>query len=91
MGTQRLRMLLLSCALAGGCGYSTGLRVADRHSSVGLEFFGNDSYERDLERPFDDEMSRALRNLSDAPIVDVSRAEAARRASRHASVPSTPW
>lgn len=75
IGSHRLRMLVLACALAGGCGYSSGLRVSERYNSVGLEFFGNDSYERDLERPFDDEMSRALRNLSDAPIVDVSRAD----------------
>ncbi len=75
IGSHSLRALLLSCALLGGCGYSAGLRVSDRHSSVGLEFFGNDSYERDLERPFDDEMSRALRDFSDAPVVDVSHAE----------------
>ena len=75
IGPSSLTALVLSCALLGGCGYSTGLRVSERHSSVGLEFFGNDAYERDLERPFDDEMSRALRDLSDAPIVDVSHAE----------------
>jgi hypothetical protein len=67
--------LLIACAFAGGCGYSAGLGVADHHSSIGLEIFGNDAYERDLERPFDDEMSRALRDFSDAPIVDVSKAD----------------
>lgn len=72
---RRLVLLLVPGALAVGCGYSTGLHVSERHDSVGLEFLGNDSYERDLERPFDDEMSRALRNFSDAPIVDVSRAD----------------
>jgi hypothetical protein len=68
-------VLLIAGALSGGCGYSAGLRVSEHHSSVGLEIFGNDAYERDLERPFDDQMSRALRDFSDAPIVDVSRAD----------------
>ena len=65
----------LGAALVAACGYSTGLRVAERHRSVGVQFFGNDSYERDLERPLDDELTRALRNFVDVPIVDVSRAE----------------
>jgi len=62
-------------ALACGCGYSSGLRISDRHQNIGIEFFGNDSYERDLERPFDDEMTLALRSYSDAPIVSVSKAD----------------
>jgi hypothetical protein len=61
--------------IAAGCGYSAGLGVASRHRSVGVEFFGNDSYERDLERPFDDQVTLSLRDLSDAPIVDVARAD----------------
>jgi hypothetical protein len=72
---RRLGSACLLAAVVLGCGYSSGLRVSDRHVSVGLEFLGNDSYERDLERPFDDEMSRALRNFSDAPIVDVAKAD----------------
>jgi len=61
--------------LAAGCGYSAGLGVASRHRSIGVEFFGNDSYERDLERPLDDQVTLSLRDLSDAPIVEVEHAE----------------
>ncbi len=75
--------LVLGCSLAGACGYSTGFKVAEQHKSVGLEFFGNDSYERDLERPLDDELSRAIRNMSDAPLVDVGRAEVVVRGEIH--------
>ena len=66
---------ILACLLAAGCGYSTSLGVAKRYPSVGLEIFGNDSPERDLERRFDDEMSRALRDLSDAPLVEPQHAK----------------
>jgi len=75
--------LALAGCLAGACGYSTGLKVAEQHKTVGLEFFGNDSYERDLERPLDDELSRAIRNMSDAPLVDVGRAEVIVRGEIH--------
>jgi hypothetical protein len=71
-----LAATMLACLLVPGCGYSTSLRVAERYPSVGLEIFGNDSPERDLERRFDDEMSRALRDLCDAPLVAPSHAEA---------------
>ncbi len=77
---MRARAALLAAVLlaAGGlssCGYSSGLRVSEKHSSVGVEFFGNESYERDLERPLDDEVTRAIRDISDAPIVASSKAE----------------
>jgi hypothetical protein len=63
-------------ALLGlACGYSTGLRAAERHRTIGVEFFGNDTYERDLERPFYDEVSRVLRDTSDAPLVDPRKAD----------------
>jgi hypothetical protein len=52
------------------------MRVAERYPSVGLEFFGNDSLERDLERPLHDELSRALRDMSDAELVEPRRADA---------------
>lgn len=67
---------VLASLPAAGCGYSTSLRVAERYSSLGVEIFGNDSMERDLERPLHDEMSRALRDLSDAQLVAPSRADA---------------
>ena len=66
------------CALAlcaQSCGYTTGLKVLEKHASVGLEIFGNDSYERDLERPLHDAISRSLRDLTDVPIERSDRAE----------------
>jgi hypothetical protein len=62
-----------------GCGYTSSLRVSERYPTVGLEIFGNDSFERDLERPLHDEMSRALRDLSDARLVDPGKADAVLR------------
>lgn len=60
-----LRVLApLALALAGGaCGYSAGLRVKDSGlTSIGVEFFGNETLERDLERDFHAEFTRALRD-----------------------------
>ena len=71
----RTGLLALLAMIAWGCGYSSGLKVSEEHESIGIEFFGNDSYERDLERPLDDEVTRALRSLSDAPIVAAARAD----------------
>jgi hypothetical protein len=58
-----------------GCGYSTGLSVGDRHQSIGIEFFGNDSLERDIERPLYDEISRAVRDWVASPLVPPDRAD----------------
>lgn len=69
------RLALLLVALSSACGYSSGLRVTERHRTVGLEVFKNDSFERDLERLLYDELARALRDYSDAELVDPSKAE----------------
>jgi hypothetical protein len=68
----------LACiVLAGGCGYSSGLAVRGSGiQSVGVEFFGNETMERDLERSFHDELTRTLRTRSDAPLEPVARADA---------------
>jgi Lipopolysaccharide-assembly len=62
-------------SFAAGCGYSTGLSVGDRQRSIGIEVFGNDSLERDLERPLYDQMSRAIRDWSESPLVAPDRAD----------------
>jgi hypothetical protein len=74
---RALRMCLLALlgVAASSCGYNAGLRVSEKHESVGLEFFGNETYERDLERPLYDEMSRAIRDLTDITIESPTRAE----------------
>jgi hypothetical protein len=66
---------MLAALVAGSCGYDTGLRVAERHQSIGVEVFGNDSLERDLERPLHDQITRAIRDLTDARLESPSRAE----------------
>ena len=72
---MKARLFLLVALVLGGCGYETGLRVAEKHHSVGVEFFGNITPERDVERPLHDEITRALRDLTDVPIESPHRAE----------------
>ncbi len=68
--------LLLACAgLAGGCGYSTGIRVADRVRSVGVTYFGNKTLERDVERSLQDALTASIRSLTDVRIADPAGAE----------------
>jgi hypothetical protein len=50
--------------------------VSEHHDSVGVEFFGNDSYERDVEPELQAEMTRVLRDQSDAHVVDPRQAQA---------------
>jgi hypothetical protein len=66
---------LLALGSLPACGYSSGLRVTETHRTIGVEVFGNTSFERDLERLFYDEMARAVRDTCDAELVDPSRAE----------------
>jgi hypothetical protein len=56
------------CWSLAGCGYKAGLPVADEYSSIGVEIFGNDSYERDLERAVHAELTRAVRDVCNVPI-----------------------
>lgn len=72
---MRAWLLVLCGLLAAGCGYDTGLRVAEKHRSVGIEFFGNTTPERDVERPLHDQLTRALRDLTDVTIESPTRAE----------------
>lgn len=68
-------VIVAIAACLGGCGYSAGLRVSEKHRSVGVEFFGNETLERDVERPLYEQITRAVRDLTDAPIESPSRAE----------------
>jgi len=75
---RTISSLCVSLALAlfpTGCGYDAGLRVAEKHGSVGIEFFGNETLERDVERALYDEISRSLRDLTDVPLESPARAE----------------
>jgi len=59
---------LWSCLLLAGCGYRAGLPVEDDYASIGVEIFGNESYERDLERAVHAELTRAVRDVCAVPI-----------------------
>ena len=73
---RALRFALGACLLLSACGYNAGLRVTQHHDSVGVEFFGNDSGERDVESELQAEMTRVLRDQSDAHLVDPRVAQA---------------
>jgi len=65
----------LAVGLGGGCGYSTGIRVADRMGSVGVTYFGNKTLEPDVERPMQDALTASIRSLTDLPLADPGQAE----------------
>jgi hypothetical protein len=69
-----MKLALLTVALCAGCGYSTGLRLAPGHDSIGVELFRNDSPVRDLERDLHMALAKSTRNLVDAPLVAPSQA-----------------
>jgi hypothetical protein len=72
-----MRILCLAlCLCLCSCGYNAGLRVTEHYDSVGVELFGNESYERDLEPELHDQMTRVLRDQSDAHLVDPRVAQA---------------
>jgi len=68
-------VLALAAGMLGSCGYSTGIRVADRMRSVGVPFFGNETLERDIERPMQDALTSAIRSLTDVPIGEPATSE----------------
>jgi hypothetical protein len=72
----RLRWALVALgALAGSCGYSTGLTVPPGIHSVGVEIFGNDGRLRDMELDMHYALSDSVRRLVDAPLVDPAQAD----------------
>ncbi len=64
------------CLGLAACGYNSGLRVNEHHESVGVDIFGNETLERDLEPELHAEMTRVLRDQSDAHVVDPRVAQA---------------
>lgn len=67
--------LLALASLASGCGYTSGLRLPEHYHSVGLEVFGNDTPEVDLERGLHAAMSRQLVQLLRSPLEPPARAD----------------
>ena len=76
MKTFEFALSLCLCLPLAACGYDAGLRVTEHHDSVGVELFGNETYERDLEPELHDDMTRVLREQSDARLVDPRVAQA---------------
>jgi hypothetical protein len=62
-------------ALVTSCGYSTGLALPEHQHSIGVEYFGNDSLERNVEVGLYNEISRAIRDWADAPLVAPEHAD----------------
>lgn len=69
-------LCLCLCLAAAACGYNSSLRVTEHHESVGVDIFGNESMERDLEALLHDQLTRVLRDQSDAHLVDPRLAQA---------------
>lgn len=65
---------LLLTALTG-CGYTTGLSLGSDYSTLGLEVFGNDTPEPDLELGLHRSLTRATRNMLDARLVDPAHSQ----------------
>ncbi len=66
----------VAALFGASCGYSAGLRLRPENvPSLGVEHFGNETLERDVEREFDDEFTRALRSYVDVPLERIASAE----------------
>jgi len=72
--TRTLWLAWLVTALTG-CGYTTGLTLGPDYHSVGLEIFGNDTPEPDLELGLHRALTQATRNMLDARLVDPDRSQ----------------
>jgi len=72
-----IRALWLAGLVTGltGCGYTTGLTLGPDYHSVGLEIFGNDTPEPDLELGLHRALTQATRNMLDARLVDPTRSQ----------------
>ncbi|HVS19398.1 MAG TPA: LPS assembly lipoprotein LptE [Planctomycetota bacterium] len=71
-----LRMgLALALALAAGCGYSTGVRLPEQVQTVGVEIFGNDSKQRDIEVELQRLVADAVARLVHARLVPPDQAD----------------
>lgn len=72
---MRALALLVLAACCGACGFRAGLPVAEDYASIGIEIFGNESFEPDLERAVHAELTRAVRDMCAVPIEAPARAQ----------------
>ncbi len=68
-------LVLAASGLAGGCGYSTGIRVGDRVRSLGVTYFANKTLEPDVEQELQNAITASVRSLTDVRLADPSRSE----------------
>ena len=65
---MKFQLLAALCLSLASCGYSAGLRAPEGYSTIGLEFFGNDSDLRDLEADLYQAISLSLNQLVGTPL-----------------------
>ena len=70
MSCRRTRRAIAPALLwiAASCGYTHSLVLPGEARTLGIEVFGNDSLEPDLERPLHLEMTRSAQSLVQAPL-----------------------
>lgn len=68
-------VLVVLLALAGACGYTTGLTLPENYQTIGVEVFGNDTREPDLEARLQEQLTASVRSRLDAPLVEPERAD----------------
>jgi hypothetical protein len=58
-----------------GCGYSTGLGLPPDERTIGVEFFHNDSPQRDIEKDLQSELAQSVERMVRAPLVSPERSD----------------
>ena len=74
-----LPLLSVACLALAACGYSTRFSLPEQYSSIGIEVFGNDTREPDVELSFHESLVRVTRTLVDRPLVAPDRARVVMR------------
>ena len=65
----------LAALLISSCGYSSGLVLPETDDAVAVEFFGNDSLERDIEVELHDQLTGAFNRMVPAELVAPGKAD----------------
>lgn len=70
-----MRAWALLLLLLPGCGYSSGFVLPDEGTTIGVEFFGNESFRPDLEAELHGYLTAALLRMVDARLVAPDQAD----------------
>jgi hypothetical protein len=68
-------LIALATAWVASCGYDTGIRLPEAIHGLGVEVFGNDSKQRDLEIEVQEALVDAVERMVHAPLVDPRAAD----------------